>query len=127
MVIDGAFSFSLGALPGFVLLFVLRGSGIALAVLLLGWILGYFIYQIVAVAYGGGFGMRHIGIRVVRVEDGGRPGFFRSIIRLIARTIFGGVPIAGGILGPVDGLWMIKDPHKQTWHDKVARTYVIER
>jgi len=126
LVMDTAISFGIGAVPGLLLLFVLRGSGIAIAIMLVGWVAGGFIYQLVAVAYGGGFGMRSVGIRIVRVEDGSRPGLARSALRLAARTAFGILPFLGSVLGPADALWMIKDGHKQTWHDKVARTYVIE-
>lgn len=117
----------MGALPGLVLLFVLRGSGFALVVLLIGWFVGLFVYQIVAAACGGGYGMRALGIRVVRAEDGRRPGVARAATRLFARLIFGMVPVVGSVIGAADLLWMVKDPRKHTWHDKVARTCVVER
>ena len=127
LILDTIFSLLSGALPGLAVLILFRGSHLAVSLALLGWLAGAVAYQVIGVAYGGGFGMRIIGIRVVRAEDWSPPGLGRATVRLVARSVFGTVPILGSVLPLVDNVWMIKDAHKQTWHDKAARTYVIER
>jgi len=127
LVLDSLFSLLLAAIPAVLLAVLLQDSGVALLAGLLAWSAGVFAYHIGFTAYGGGLGMRIMGIRIVRAEDGARPGFGRAFVRLFARGVFGIVPVLGSVLPMVDGLWMIKDPHKQTWHDKAARTYVVER
>ena len=125
--IDNLIAIAMAALAGFVVFFAL---GANIAGLIFGFLIAFVVvasYQIVAVAHGGGFGMRAMGIRVVREEDGTNPGYGRSVLRLVVRGAFAIVPGVGYVLPLVDNLWMIKDEHKQTFHDKAARTYVVER
>ena len=59
-----------------------------------------------------------LSIRVVDVETGGRISYGRALARW-AMSIVSYIALLIGFL------WMIWDSEKQTWHDKVARTYVV--
>ncbi|WP_088008978.1 RDD family protein [Indiicoccus explosivorum] len=67
----------------------------------------------------GTFGKLAVGIKVVG-KDGGRIGFFRSVLRY-----FGYIP-AGLLLG-FGYLMIALDERKQGLHDKIAGTYVIHK
>lgn len=59
-----------------------------------------------------------MGIRVV--SRGGQPvsvgmAFVRALMKIVSEVVL--------LLGY---LWMLWDPNKQTWHDKVAGTYVVK-
>jgi uncharacterized RDD family membrane protein YckC len=57
-------------------------------------------------------------LRLVRV-DGGRVGFPDAFVRGLT-GIFSLAVVGLGFL------WMLKDPERQTWHDRVAGTYVVK-
>ena len=84
------------------------------------------IAQYVMTARGGGWGMRIVGIRIVRADNGERPGYGRAFGRVLTRVFLGAVPVLGGLVQLFDHLWMIWDADRQTWHDKAAGTYVIK-
>ncbi len=58
-----------------------------------------------------------LGIRIVR-EDGEPPGATRAAARV------GGSAISSLALF-IGYLWMLRSPHRQTWHDIFAGTYVV--
>ncbi len=58
-----------------------------------------------------------MSIRIVKA-DGTRLGIGTGIVRYVGYTI-------SGLFFSLGYLWMIGDSHKQTWHDKLAKTYVI--
>lgn len=62
-------------------------------------------------------GKRLWGIRVIGVESD-RIGYGRALIRGCA-GFFSALPLGLGFF------WALLDPHKQTWHDKVAGTLVV--
>jgi len=62
-------------------------------------------------------GKKALGIRVVDFNTGGAIGFGRAFLRWIGR-----IPSSIFLLGY---LWMLWDPQKQTWHDKIATTVVV--
>lgn len=126
LVLDSLLSTLCGGISALTVALLLRRTNFALAAAIVTFVVLLLAYQIIMTAYGGGFGMRIMGLRIIRAENGERPGYARAAARFGARTFFGVVPVLGGILQLGDGLWMIKDAHKQTWHDKVARTYVVE-
>jgi uncharacterized RDD family membrane protein YckC len=68
---------------------------------------------------GGGqtVGMRFLGLRVVGT-DGQRIGYGTALIRWLGLVVSLSVLFLGVI-------WVAFDPHKQGWHDKAARTYVV--
>jgi uncharacterized RDD family membrane protein YckC len=82
---------------------------------------------IIAIAYytyfeggprGAGPGKRAMNIRVCDPHTGGPIGYPRAFLRYIA-AILSALPLLLGYL------WMLWDPQKQCWHDKIARDIVI--
>ena len=65
-------------------------------------------------------GSRLMGMRIVRLADGGPPGLRWGVMRaagaVLSETVF--------FLGHLWGLW---DGRVQTWQDKLARTVVVDR
>ena len=104
------------------------------------------LYSVGFIAAGATPGMRVLGIRVID-GAGNPPGIKRSLLRyiipglswMLGLIVFSspgffldlGVPVlivAGSgifVLGLLDPLWMIWDAQKQTLHDKMASTYVV--
>ncbi len=64
-------------------------------------------------------GKRALGIRVVDSRTGGSIGTGRGVGRYFARILSGLVCFLGY-------LWMLWDPEKQTWHDKMVNSYVVK-
>jgi uncharacterized RDD family membrane protein YckC len=88
------------------------GQGIAF---LLG--LAYYIY-LEGSPSGQTVGKRVLNIRVVDFETGGPLGYGRAALRYVARIV-SAIPCLLGYF------WMLWDPQKQTWHDKIATTVVV--
>jgi uncharacterized RDD family membrane protein YckC len=63
-------------------------------------------------------GKRACGIRVVDARVGAPIGPGRGLIRWLGRWVSFSVFLLGY-------LWMLWDPEKQTWHDKMARSVVV--
>jgi uncharacterized RDD family membrane protein YckC len=63
-------------------------------------------------------GKRALGIRVLDLRTGGSIGFSRAVLRYFAH-ILSGLPLFLGYF------WMLWDPEKQTWHDKIAGSVVV--
>jgi uncharacterized RDD family membrane protein YckC len=63
-------------------------------------------------------GMAVMGIRIVREEDAGRPGFARVAVRYAGYLLSAAFVLIGYA-------WAIFDSRKQTWHDKLAGTLVV--
>jgi uncharacterized RDD family membrane protein YckC len=64
-------------------------------------------------------GKMALGIRVYDFTHGGGPiGYGRAFIRQIAQILSAVVFFLGY-------LWMLWDPEKQTWHDKIAGSVVV--
>ena len=64
-------------------------------------------------------GKMALGIKVVDATTGGSIGTGRGVGRYFARIISGFVCLLGY-------LWMLWDPQKQTWHDKMTTSYVVK-
>ncbi len=80
----------------------------------------FVIYEALLIAFWNGqtIGKKAMGIRVV--ARGGQPvsvgmAFVRSLMKIVSGAVL--------LLGY---LWMLWDPNRQTWHDKVADTYVVK-
>lgn len=86
---------------------------------LVGIILGgaYFTY-FHASAAGQTIGNRICSIRIVDEANGQSVDYGRAAIRWLMSYVSGLAILIGY-------LWMLWDPKKQTWHDKVARTLVV--
>ena len=59
-----------------------------------------------------------LGLRVVR-RSGGRPGAELGLARTAVAVLASGPALGLGYL------WAFWDDRRQTWHDKVASTYVV--
>jgi len=90
-------------------------------------LLGYAVYLLAGIAYftyfeggpkGQTLGKQALGIRVIDLATGGPIGFGRGFIRYIGR-------IVSAIVIYLGYLWMLWDPEKQTWHDKMAGCVVV--
>jgi uncharacterized RDD family membrane protein YckC len=68
---------------------------------------------------GQSFGCRAVGIKVVDKFTGQPIGPGRAFVRYLVASV------ASGAICGLGYLWMLWDGEKQTWHDKVANSYVI--
>jgi uncharacterized RDD family membrane protein YckC len=59
-----------------------------------------------------------MGIRVIRYDTGAALGWGTALLRNLCR-ILSGIPCFLGYF------WMLWDPEKQTWHDKLSNTVVV--
>ena len=89
-----------------------RLDGEAFFILLLGYHIGFWTWKATTV---GGIICQ---LRVVRVD--GAPLMFADALVRGLSSIFSLV-VAG-----LGCLWILKDPDRQAWHDKIAGTYVVK-
>jgi uncharacterized RDD family membrane protein YckC len=113
----------LGALVIDVLIMLVPSEAIFLAlgpVSSLIWVPLFIAYCTFFVASGSGQtpGMRVMGVRVIDARTGGRVRTTNALVRCF-------MSIVSWLVVYVGFLWMLWDPEKQTWHDKVAHTYVV--
>ena len=87
------------------------GYALVLVVALTNWIYGY-------VRFGQSFGKRFIGLRVVRV-DGQPVDYKTAIIRLLGSFV-------SLLFFGLGFFWMLWDDQQRGWHDKLAKTLVIQ-
>ncbi len=85
----------------------------------IGWMAAaaYYVYF---TAKGQTLGKKALKIRVVRVENGEAPGYLKAFLREVV-----GKMVSAMVFG-LGYLWMLWDPKKQTWHDKIAGTVVVK-
>ena len=88
------------------------------ALMSVGFVVMVVLYLRALAKSGQTWGRRIVGIKVVRVDNGLAPGWGKAI----GRSLFSYISSWLFYLGY---LWMIWDSDKQTWHDKVAGTYVV--
>jgi uncharacterized RDD family membrane protein YckC len=69
--------------------------------------------------YGATLGKLALKIRVIDIQTAANPNFFVSLNRAIFRII-------SEMLFYLGFLWGMFDPARQTWHDKTARTLVVD-
>ena len=92
---------------------------------ILGSLLLGALYEISLIAtMGQTVGKRAMRIRVVRVDDGGLPGWGSASIRYLLPTAVGAIPILQllALLVYLRALW---DPMRQGFHDRAAGTIVV--
>jgi uncharacterized RDD family membrane protein YckC len=77
----------------------------------------YFVYSWSAYGKGQTIGMRTMNITVTKID-----GSALDLIDAFIRTVALGVSLACVLVGVI---WAAFDSHKQGWHDKIARTYVV--
>jgi len=64
--------------------------------------------------------------RIIR-EDGERPGFVHGVVlRSWVMALLGMLPVLGGFVGVADALAIFSGTTRQTLHDRIARTLVIQ-
>ena len=66
-----------------------------------------------------------MGIKVVRAEDGGLPGWGKAIGRWVLPGLVSLIPFAGWFLQMLVYLSLVWDDRRQGWHDKMGTTVVI--
>jgi len=91
--------------------------GIAMAVLAVVFSAYFYCKK---VSQGQSWGQKVMGTRIVDAQTGASITTGRAFGRLIFRTFISPVLCWLGFL------WMLWDPRKQTWHDKVVNTIVIK-
>ena len=105
-------------LVGVVTGIVLRIGGANLGRVLTGAIgLAYYVYF--EGGKGATLGKKALGLRVISTAGVSPIGYGSAAVRYIGRIV-SGIPLLLGFL------WMLWDKDKQTWHDKIAGTYVVE-
>ena len=109
-IIDGVI---VGVVNG-ILFGVLKGPGYGLAQLVN---LGYAIY-FEGSPSGQTIGKKVMNIRIVDADNGGPIGYGRAFVRWNGKII-SAIPCGLGFL------WMLWDPNKQTWHDKMSNSVVV--
>lgn len=65
-----------------------------------------------------------LGLRVAQIEDGGRPDWWRSAVRVLLPAAILVLPMLGVLVGIVF-VRAAFDPLRQGWHDKAAATLVV--
>ncbi len=83
--------------------------------LFLLFVIGYFSFFWSLVGYTPGKAL--LGLKVVKM-DGAKLSFFRSLLRFFAYWI-SAIPLFIGFF------WVLWDPKRQGWHDKIAGTQVL--
>ena len=98
-----------------------HGGWIALAVVMfIGAVLFGALFYCRKVSKGQSWGQKVMGTRIIDMNSGASISTGRAFGRLLFRTFISPVLCWLGFL------WMLWDPRKQTWHDKVVSTIVVK-
>jgi uncharacterized RDD family membrane protein YckC len=119
LVIDNALLYAVSAL---VALQATSSTAVSDLRLLTELVLTFLYFGYLNGVHGQTVGKRLLGIRVVDVETGDAVGFGRGMARYGVVAL---LSMAFVIPELIDGLWPLRDPRRQSWHDKVARTLVV--
>jgi uncharacterized RDD family membrane protein YckC len=85
-----------------------------------------FVYETTMIALlGRTVGKLALGTRVVRLVDGGRPGWTESAMRALLPLSLGAIPRVGVFLGVLVYSLALWNPLRQGLHDKAAGTLVV--
>ncbi|KKS17541.1 MAG: hypothetical protein UU77_C0032G0002 [candidate division WWE3 bacterium GW2011_GWC1_41_7] len=82
----------------------------------LAW--AYYIYMVVK--YGATVGKMAMGLRVQNETTGANLSWLEAFLREVVGKLLSGLALGLGFL------WMLWDPKKQTWHDKIAKSIVVK-
>jgi uncharacterized RDD family membrane protein YckC len=93
------------------------GAGGLLVLLYLALLVVSILYYVVLWSRGGTIGQRLLKLRVVDATTGANISMGKAFLRYIG-LIIAAIPCYLGLL------WVIWDPRKQGWHDKIAGTVV---
>lgn len=80
----------------------------------------YMALVLAMMAYGLTPGRHLMGVRVVRFDTGVPVGFWRMFLRQLAASYISAPLCYLGFL------WAFFDANRQTWHDKLAKTLVVQ-
>ena len=104
-----------------VLAFIALVFGLALLFLLVT-----LLYETTMIAMRGQtVGKMLTGVRVIRADDGGLPGWGKSIGRWLVLTLPSQIPGIGWIVTLLVYLSPTWDDRRQGWHDKAVATVVV--
>jgi len=126
-LIDGVIVYFIGFIIGFVIGFIagFTGNSASTGILhslniLISLFVGelYFIYLIGK--FGQTWGKKWLGVKVVRIGTNDVPGYLKAFLRDSIGKILSAIVLLLGYF------WMLWDPQKQTWHDKIAGTIVVK-
>lgn len=81
-------------------------------------VMTYYIFLIGK--FGQTLGKMIMKVKVVIASDNSIPGYLSAFLREVVGKFLSSIIILLGFL------WMLWDPKKQTWHDKIANTIVIK-
>jgi uncharacterized RDD family membrane protein YckC len=85
-----------------------------------------FVYETLMIArLGRTVGKIALGTRVVRLVDGGRPGWSEAVMRALVPLSLGAIPRIGVFLGVFVYSLALWNPLRQGLHDKAAGTLVV--
>lgn len=85
-----------------------------------------FVYETLMIALAGRtVGKIALGTRVVRLVDGGRPGWTEATMRALVPLSLGAIPRVGVFLGVLVYSLALWNPLRQGLHDKAAGTLVV--
>jgi len=112
-LIDGVILYVIGLVIGV----IFRGNLVSQILISLAAGIAYSVYFIGS-GSGQTPGMRLLNIRAVDAVTGGRVDYGRAFIRYL-------VGIVSQLPCYLGYFWMLWDPERQTWHDKVAKTFVV--
>ena len=105
-----------------ILAFIAVVFGLALLFLLVT-----LLYEVTMIALRGQtVGKMLTGVRVLRADDGGIPGWGKSIGRWLVLTLPSQVPAVGWIITLLVYLSPTWDDRRQGWHDKTVATVVVK-
>ncbi len=112
-----------GLLIDSVIVGLVNRAGDALTSAAVGFVLAVFVQLAYAVYFissssGQTPGMRIMSIRAIDATTGGRVDPGKALVRWLMSIVSSFACLLGYI-------WMLWDPEKQTWQDKVAGTYVV--
>lgn len=83
-------------------------------------ILGWVYYVLMTYKYGFTLGKKAMKIRVQKIDTGENLTIIDAILREIVGKFVSGFVLLLGYF------WMLWDPKKQTWHDKIAKSVVVK-
>ncbi len=86
----------------------------------LGTLAGFVYYVAMIHKYGATVGKMALNIRVQDMTTGQNLDIIHAILREIVGKMLSGIALGLGYL------WMLWNPQKQTWHDMIAKSIVVE-
>ena len=83
-------------------------------------LLSWFYFVFMDVKYGYTLGKKAIGLRVQNIDTGENLDWLQAILREVVGKFLSSLVLFLGYF------WMLWDPKKQTWHDKLGKSVVVK-